>query len=132
VECGYLFAYGSLQPGLAPSEMAATVARLEPLGEGWVSGTLYDLGAYPGAILDAGVEGRIYGTVLRLPDDPRVLRELDAYEGFEADCPAASLFLRERVVVVTADGGRLACWAYALNRLSEGTPVLVGGRFRRL
>jgi gamma-glutamylcyclotransferase (GGCT)/AIG2-like uncharacterized protein YtfP len=115
---------------MAPQAMAATVAQLEPLGEGWVSGTLYDLGTYPGAILDAGVEGLIYGTVMRLPDDPQVLRDLDAYEGFEADCPEASLFLRERVTVVMADGGRLTCWMYALHRLPEGAQVLANGRFR--
>jgi gamma-glutamylcyclotransferase (GGCT)/AIG2-like uncharacterized protein YtfP len=45
----YLFAYGTLQPGLAPPDVALLVARLMPIGEGLARGVLYDLGRYASA-----------------------------------------------------------------------------------
>src|SRR5579871_961031 len=76
--CRYLFAYGTLQPGLAPPEIAPLVARLEPLGPGSIPGLLYDLGEYPGAILDPASPRTIWGTVFKLPADPTLLVQLDA------------------------------------------------------
>jgi len=125
----FLFAYGTLQPGLAPEAMAAMVARLTAVGEGFVRGVLFDLGEYPGAILDPQSERKVFGTVLRLPEDRSVLAELDAYEGFEAECPEASLFVRVLGSVEVADGGAVECWIFAYNRSVEGRPIVPGGRF---
>jgi gamma-glutamylcyclotransferase (GGCT)/AIG2-like uncharacterized protein YtfP len=125
----YLFAYGTLQPGFAPESMAALVARLTPVGEGFVRGVLYDLGEFPGAVLEAGAAGRIYGTVLRLPEGRDVLPELDAYEGFELACPKASLFTRSTCSVQMTAGGILDCWIYGYNRPLDGLPVLGQGRY---
>ena len=47
-----LFAYGTLRPGHAPDEIAPAVEKLRRVGEGFVTGVLYDLGNYPGAVLD--------------------------------------------------------------------------------
>ena len=64
-----LFAYGTLQPGLAPTAMRDIVERFRPLGRATVRGTLYPLGAYPGLALDdAG--GTVRGLVLEMPEDP--------------------------------------------------------------
>lgn len=49
----YLFAYGTLLPGAAPAEISGAAARLKAVGEGQVRGLLYDLGHFPGAVLDA-------------------------------------------------------------------------------
>jgi gamma-glutamylcyclotransferase (GGCT)/AIG2-like uncharacterized protein YtfP len=62
----FLFTYGTLQPGDAPDEIASTLARLRPVGKGFVHGVLYDLGDYPGAVLDPSSKRRISGTVFRL------------------------------------------------------------------
>jgi gamma-glutamylcyclotransferase (GGCT)/AIG2-like uncharacterized protein YtfP len=120
----YLFAYGTLRPGLAPESMAAVVGRLELIGEGFVCGVLYDFGEFPGAVLDGDSGSRIAGTVYRLPDEISILEELDAYEGFEPDSADASLFLRVDHVVNLADGGTLACWLYVINRPVDGKPML--------
>ena len=126
----YLFAYGTLQPGLAPAGMAATVARLAPLGEGFVRGVLYDLGHYPAAVLDPSADGKIYGTVFRLPDDPEVLRQLDAYEEYEPDCVEASLFVRVKSLVEMEHGDSLACWIYVYGRDVGSAPVIGSGKFK--
>ena len=118
-----LFAYGTLRAGLAPPEIAEAVARLQPLGKGAARGRLYDLGAYPGAVFAlAGNETAvdIEGEVYEVPD-AGTLRRLDAYEGFEADNPDTSLFIRRQIEVrMVGDGESVGCWAYEYNWPVEG------------
>lgn len=116
----YLFTYGTLRPGRAPAGIAAAMAKLRVLGAGRVRGVLYDFGLYPGAILDAGAAMEIEGTVFELPEEPGVLRQLDAYEEFNPDAPESSLFLRELHAVKLDSGGTLTCWVYVYNRDPAG------------
>jgi len=123
---GYLFAYGTLRPGFAPESVAPMVDRLELVGEGFLQGLLYDLGEYPGLVLDSRASELVFGSIFRLPDEGDFLRELDAYEGYEADCPEASLFLRVEAAVAMADGGVVGCWVYVYRGAVDGLPVIAG------
>jgi gamma-glutamylcyclotransferase (GGCT)/AIG2-like uncharacterized protein YtfP len=127
----YLFTYGTLQPGMAPREIAPVVERLRMVGEGSARGTLYDLGAYPGVVLDALSEHRVYGTVFELPEDDSVLRQLDTYEDYHPGSLESSLFVRAVSSVELVSGGALDCWMYVYNRRTDGACVVVTGRFRR-
>jgi gamma-glutamylcyclotransferase (GGCT)/AIG2-like uncharacterized protein YtfP len=113
--CVFLFAYGSLQPGQAPSEIAPVVAGLQIAGRGYVLGTLRGFGQYPGAVLDEASGDRIPGTIYRLPDDSEVLRQLDEYEEFFPESLETSAFLRELHPVHWEDGRVVECWVYVLN-----------------
>ena len=126
----YLFAYGTLQPGLAPKSMAQATAKLRAVGPGFVRGVLYDLGHYPGAIADASATGKISGTVMELPDDSDVLRALDDYEGFDPQSPDTSEFIRERQKVEMANGGTLMCWFYRYNGPLDETQIIMSGSWR--
>jgi len=128
----YLFTYGTLQPGLAPECIAEAVAKLQWIGEGSVAGALYDLGEYPGARPDAGSGSRIFGTVYLLPEDPEVLRQLDAYEEFYPEAPELSQFVRARCRVTMDDGSGADSWIYVYNWSLAGARVLEGGRFTRI
>jgi gamma-glutamylcyclotransferase (GGCT)/AIG2-like uncharacterized protein YtfP len=126
----YLFAYGTLQPGLTPQEIAPVVAKLRPLGEGFLFGTLYDLGKYPGAVLDPASPRRVYGTVFSLPRDLNIWPQLDAYEGFDANHPQESQFVRSKARVTLVETGQaLFCWVYAWNAVTDGAHILESGRF---
>jgi gamma-glutamylcyclotransferase (GGCT)/AIG2-like uncharacterized protein YtfP len=111
----YLFAYGTLQPGRAPAQIAGLAAELRPVGKGFVRGVLYDLGGYPGAVPDPNAPGKIFGTVMELPDDPEILRRLDAYEECDPQSPKTSEYVRELRKVELATGGILTCWFYRYN-----------------
>jgi gamma-glutamylcyclotransferase (GGCT)/AIG2-like uncharacterized protein YtfP len=111
----HLFAYGTLQPGRAPTKIARVAAKLRPAGEGFVRGVLYDLGGYPGAVADPAAKGKIAGTVMELPDGEDVLAQLDRYEGFDPQVPATSEYIRERQVVELKTGGTVECWFYRYN-----------------
>lgn len=127
----YLFTYGTLHPEHAPDEIALAVEKLRPVGKGFVHGVLYDLGDYPGAVLDPSSKRRISGTVFRLPEDADVLRQLDQYEGFNPDAPGKSLFIRTRHPVVLASGRTLECWIYVYNGKPEDARILPSGRYRK-
>ena len=126
----YLFTYGTLHPGHAPDEIAAAVEKLRPVGTGYVYGVLYDLGDYPGAVLDPISNQKISGTVFRLSEDENVLRQLDEYEGFDQASPEQSLFLRTLRSVTLDSGETLPCWIYVYNRKTETARVLTSGAYR--
>jgi len=122
----FLFAYGTLQPGKAPGEIAAVVDQFVLVGEGWVRGVLYDLGEYPGAVADALGDGRVYGRVFRVPDG--ALGALDLYEGYSEGFED-SLFVRRRVLVSMMDGGSVGSWVYWYNLPTDGRDIVAGGQW---
>ena len=126
----YLFAYGTLQPGYAPPRMAGVAAKLRSAGEGFVHGVLYDLGGYPGAVPDANATGNIFGTVMELPENHSVLRQLDEYEGFDPRNPETSEFVRERQTAELAAGGEIECWFYRYNGPVSRTRIIASGAWQ--
>lgn len=128
----YLFVYGTLRPNLAPAEIADTVDQLRPVGSASVRGRLYDLGEYPGAILDASSETTISGEIFELPDDQTVLAALDEYEGFTPNDPEASLFVRVKCTVTLSDGRKLESWIYVYNQSPEQMPLVTSGDYAKI
>jgi gamma-glutamylcyclotransferase (GGCT)/AIG2-like uncharacterized protein YtfP len=118
----YFFAYGTLKPGLAPKAIAPLVEKLRPIGEGFAFGKLYDLGRYPGAVFDPASPQQIYGTVFELPDDPEILRQLDAYEGPE--------YVRIKQSIILIAGGALICWVYDYQGKPDDERVIESGRWK--
>ncbi len=119
----YLFAYGTLNPDLAPAEIADIVARFHHIGAGFVFGRLYDLGSYRGARPDESSESRIPGNLYRIPEDPDLLKRLDQYEGYDPENDAESLFVRLRISVF-AGPERFEAWIYVYNGdLSTCVPI---------
>ncbi len=127
----HLFAYGTLQPGFAPTKIARVAAKLRPVGEGFVRGVLYDLGGYPGAVADPNAKGRIGWTEMELPEDEGLLARLDAYEGFDPQAPQTSEYVRERQFVELKAGGTVACWFYRYNRKAGDADRVESGAWGR-
>lgn len=110
-----LFVYGTLHPDRAPAEIAAAVRRFHSPVSATVLGHLRDLGPYPAMRLDLPNPAPVQGTLFTLPDDPNLLAQLDAYEGFDPAQPASSLFLRQTTTATLATGETLPCWIYTYN-----------------
>ena len=127
----YLFLYGTLLPHRAPSEIAHTVERLRLRGDGAVKGVLYDLGDYPGAILDDSADNYVHGTVLEIPVDEESLHELDAYEDFDPQHEKASLFVRVLHPVKLSTGEILKCWIYVYNADLSAASMIPGESYRK-
>jgi gamma-glutamylcyclotransferase (GGCT)/AIG2-like uncharacterized protein YtfP len=127
----HLFVYGTLLPDRARGAMRELIGQLRPLGTASLPGRLYDLGAFPGAVLSDEVVTRVQGQVFELPADPALLAALDAYEGFDPGRPEASLFVRAGRTVRLADGSTLSCWVYVYNDNPGDAPLIEGGDYRR-
>ena len=127
----FLFAYGTLQPGLAPEQVADVVRELASVGKGSVPGTLYDLGSFPGAVLESSSSRRISGTVYRLPAGADILPRLDEYEEYYPESPKASQFIRRLCPVQLTDGRMMECWVYEYNGRRDRAPILESGAYIR-
>ena len=109
-----VFVYGSLRSGNAHS-MSQRFPESRFVAAAKISGSLYDLGPYPGLQLDdskALVTGEVYEV------DDALLQELDEFE-------ASSNYLRRQVTVSFGDQTKIG-WAYepdlqfySLRRLIE-------------
>ena len=111
----HVFFYGTLMaPFNRPGRQRIT-PKLTFKGRGTIRAALFDLGIYPAAIpADDGslVWGELYETVEPVP----VLAALDEIEGYRANEPDRSLYMRVRVDVTLADDGRVEpAWTYFYN-----------------
>lgn len=125
----YLFVYGTLRPSHAPAELASVIKKLRKVGTAHIRGRLYDLGDYPGAILDASAGTTISGEVFAIPNEPALLSILDSYEGFDSSDLHNSLFVRKQHRVTLSDGRKLKCWVYVYNRALGEAHLVVGGDY---
>lgn len=116
-DASLLAVYGSLVPGgrtwddfvaFAREHGQADIAsRLDVVGTGTVTGTLHDLGSYPGI-----VRGRdsVRVTLIRVAHSAD-LALLDEYEEFDPASPQISEYVRE-FWPVDVEGGAIGAWVY--------------------
>ena len=136
----HLFVCGTLLPeltSLLPAHLKTLIERLRPVGAATVPGRLYDLGEYPGAIVDPDARTQIHGYVLELPALPEedndaeasFWQRLDEYEGFDSRAGERNLFLRQRCTATLADGRPLECWLYSSNQAVSEMQRIPGGDY---
>ena len=115
----HLFVYGTLMfPFRNP--MHRVMCRYAGwVGNAVMEGKLYNLGAYPGAILSPGFF--IHGELYEIVDAPRLFVALDRYEGDE--------YLREIVEVEKSDGMRVDAWVYLCRRPVRERRRIVSGDY---
>ncbi len=98
------------------------------VGRATLRARLYDLGEYPGAVLDDVADGEVFGELWVARYSRDALGALDRYEAYFPARPAESLFLRRRVRVRTPDASTTA-WAYVLPRVPPHARPLPAGRW---
>ncbi len=125
----YLFVYGTLRSQLVPPDLSGLVQQLRRFGAASARGHLYDLGMYPGAILDADCDNRIIGEILELPDDKSVLAALDHYEGIDGKQPDAGLFVRTECHAILDNGQAIECWVYVYNGEISSEKLIESGDY---
>nr|WP_155419642.1 gamma-glutamylcyclotransferase family protein [Variovorax paradoxus] len=116
----HVFVYGTLRRGGRND-----IARYRPapvhVADATIAATLYDLGAYPGAVL--GGQGRIVGEIYRIA--PQVEAALDRLEEVADD--DSGEYIRRRVIV-EAGAQRFECLVYEIHPARiEGRAVIDGG-----
>ena len=119
-----LFVYGLLMPGQSGYHELGLADRTQRLGPDRVCGTLYDLGDYPGLIVEGA--GMVHGEILR-SSDATLFAELDAYELYDPENLDCSDY--RRVQIATFDRA-LPVWTYVYLRPLNGCPVIETGDWR--
>ena len=117
-----LFVYGHLQRGQVGYERLGLVKNTQWLGEAQVQGRLYEIGDYPGLILDG--EEVVKGELIAF-DDTALWAALDDYEDCDRDDPETSEY--RRVEIDMLGGGR--AWVYVYNRSVDDLVMIASGRW---
>lgn len=121
----HVFVYGTLRAG-GSNDIARWQPRAVFVGRGEIAGTLYDLGAYPGATL--GGPNRLVGEVYRI--EPALEAQLDRLEEVSPDDEGE---YRKREVDVQVGEQLVACLVYEIHpsRIVERRVIGSGDWFDR-
>jgi gamma-glutamylcyclotransferase (GGCT)/AIG2-like uncharacterized protein YtfP len=109
-----IFVYGTLRRGCAGA-MSIRFPTSKFVAEASVTGSLYDLGPYPGMIL-AESNSLVFGEVYEVDDE--TLNQLDEFE-------ASSSYLRKQVEVSLGNQQK-SCWTYEPNPAFYSFQILIG------
>ncbi|GAA4908454.1 gamma-glutamylcyclotransferase family protein [Mucilaginibacter defluvii] len=121
-----LFVYGTLL--VKHNQFAAYLQRhCTFISKGRTRGTLYDVGEYPGAIIDDS-GGYVYGSIYSIYKPDEVLPILDEYEGISPNDLQPHEYVRLLTPVET-DSGLTNCWVYAYNWPVDGLKIIDGGDY---
>lgn len=130
----FLFVYGTLLNKLDHPLHRILEQHAVFAGRARVTGSLYDLGEYPGLVIHPQNKIRVWGEVYRFGHPHPLLAELDAYE----ECGPAKMrsgeYRRRRIVArLMPGGGRVEAWTYVYQGSLRGaTPIRSGDYLRCL
>lgn len=116
----HIFVYGTLQKGFANQFSELLCSNSEFVGEGQVSGLLYDLGSYPGLVKSEN-GALVHGELYQCPEMDKMLPVLDEYEGDE--------YIRE-VVEVECNGQKCIAYVYYFTPMVKPESLISSGHYR--
>lgn len=120
----HLFVYGTLRAESSHPMANRLRVGAKHVGRGSAPGSLYDFGDYPGAVFDPAAKYRVIGDVFELKAGPRLLADLDKYEGVsEGD---DEMYRRIAVEVTLDQGGIVQAWAYGLKETPRARLIGTG------
>jgi gamma-glutamylcyclotransferase (GGCT)/AIG2-like uncharacterized protein YtfP len=123
----YLFVYGTLlQKGNKFAAFLNENSRF--YGKGKVSGKLYDVGEYPGLVLQLATNHFVYGRIYSMTDPEAILKVLDDYEGFGEDQVQPNEFIRV-LTAIESENDVLKCWVYLYNLPVNGLRHIISGDY---
>lgn len=128
-----LFVYGTLRSDHKSSIRRRLARDSKFLGFGRVTGELYDLGDYPGLLLQSGSPATTVGEIYELEREkaPGVLEALDQYEGCSKSDPLPHEFDRRKVQIQMEDDRQLTAWAYVLNTVKTSATRIPSGDYSK-
>lgn len=123
----YLFVYGTLLTTGNPYAHYLQ-KHCSLVGAAKLKGILYDIGEYPGAVINLTGDQYIYGSTYLMNDAAQVLKVIDEYEGIGPNETLPHEY--ERVLVeVEGDIGVFTCWVYIYNWSISEKRQIPGGNY---
>lgn len=128
-ESQYIFVYGTLKRSITNPIGAMMRTHANYLAEAIIAGKLYDLGPYPGLVLeDCGMA--VYGELYEIVHPNALIELLDAYEGCGKDDPYPHQFCRVEATVRDTDGLDYRAWVYVYQGQIKHESLLPTGYFQ--
>ena len=125
----YIFVYGTLKRNIANPIGAMMRAHANYLAEAIIAGRIYDLGPYPGLILeDCGTA--VYGELYEIVRPNALLSLLDAYEGCSDQDQHPHEFSRVLATVRDNEGVDYRAWVYVYQGAVDPQWVLTSGYYQ--
>ncbi|MBB6128918.1 gamma-glutamylcyclotransferase family protein [Mucilaginibacter lappiensis] len=125
--CPHLFVYGTLLDS-GNSYGAYLQQHCTLIKKGKFKGKLYDIGEYPGAIVDESTDQYVHGSIYQMDEPEKILNFIDDYEGFGDDQEQPNLFTRELTSIET-DMGTVQCWIYLYHLSVANLPQIPSGQY---
>ena len=121
----HVFVYGTLRSG-GSNDISRFSPAPQRVADAVIAGTLYDLDAYPGAVL--GGEGKVVGEIYRIT--PALEARLDRLEEVKPDGGGEYI---KRELRVDAQGLQLPCLVYEIHpdRIAGRRVIASGDWFSR-
>ena len=124
----YLFVYGTLLHSIE-SSMANYLKDVSTfIGTGHLKGRMYDLGRYPGVVVNEKEPKRIFGHIFKLKQAAEALKVLDYYEAIPDGENTTSEYIR-CLQEVESEGNIISCWVYVYNLSTDGLTEIKGGNY---
>lgn len=128
METNQLFVYGTLLQKIENYASHFLKNNCTVIGAGFITGVLYDIGHYPGAIYAAESQEKVFGEVVLLSNQVEVIGVLDEYEGFEPASPEKSEYIRIEVPVQMNEK-IIRTWMYHYNFPIAGYQKIEHGNY---
>lgn len=123
-----LFVYGTLMQDTDSAMARFLHDRAYSRGMAYLSGRLYDLGSYPGAVYDPAESNTITGQVYSLRDPEAIFPILDEYEGVSPNPSLPEEYVRE-LVPASLNNEIISCWIYRYNFDITTLPLIPSGNY---
>ncbi|GAB5554614.1 MAG: gamma-glutamylcyclotransferase [Saprospiraceae bacterium] len=117
-----LFVYGSLMGSIQSKIATFLHQNSDFLGLAYLHGYLYDLGSYPGLVLESNAP-KVKGHIFKMHHPEVLLAYLDEYEGILLNNPDLNEYARQ-LVKVNLDGNEVLCWAYIYQLSTRNFPKI--------
>lgn len=126
-----LFVYGALlRPAMHHPMHQVLIQGSVTLGPAWMRGRLYDVGAFPGAVLSDRPRDRVWGMAFRMAKPTRMLALLDQFEDCTENDPVPHKFVRKEVHVRLVGGREVVAWVYLYNWDVSRARFIANGRYQ--
>ncbi|GAA6155999.1 MAG: gamma-glutamylcyclotransferase family protein [Alphaproteobacteria bacterium] len=124
-----LFVYGTLREDSQHKMARLLSSAASVVGPAFVLGRLFDIGEYPGMILDGSGHHLTHGQIFKLANADETLAHLDVYEEASSEFPEPRQYVRKKVTARQENGNQIEVWVYVYNWPVEGKTLIQSGDY---
>lgn len=111
----FLFVYGLLKSGYANEASILIQENATFVGNGQMTGVLFDMGSYPGAVYIPESPLKVFGEIYHITkNNSALLTRLDHFEGINPAYSEPYEYKRE-IIPVTLNNEIYHCWCFQYN-----------------